>query len=125
MTELSASFVSTRPNLPVSAITVDGTVLEEVVPIGITVSQAAGKHDSAEIVVLWPSTNSADIERKTVTFTFGRGKTSAVFRGYVYSVEKAQNFQKQIVTTITCLGLTWPLRPGSSAAPPGRPSPPK
>ena len=110
MTELSASFVSTRPNLPVSQITVDGEVLEEVVPVEVTVSQAAGKHDSAELVVLWPSTNSAAIERKPVTFTFGRGRTSAVFRGYVYSVEKSQGFQKQVVTTITCLGLTWPMR---------------
>lgn len=110
MSQLSAAVVTTRPNLPVSRLTIDGEVLDSSILVKLHVTKAVGRHDDAKISLLWPTTKSADIERKPITFSYGSGTHSGRFHGYVYATEKEQQFQKQPLTTIHCLGATWPMR---------------
>lgn len=108
--QVNASLASTRPALPVSRLTVDGRVVDNAVFVELKVSKRVDHHDAAEVAIIWPTTASPDIERKTISFTYGTGSRASTFYGYVYSTEKAQQFQKQTITTLHCLGTTWALR---------------
>jgi hypothetical protein len=108
--QVNASLASTRPALPVSRLTIDGKAVDNAVFVELTVSKKVNQHDSAEVSILWPTTAAPDIERKTISFTFGERNRAATFYGYVYSTEKAQEFQKQTTTKVVCLGSTWVMR---------------
>jgi hypothetical protein len=108
--QVNASLASTRPALPVSRLTIDGKAVDNAVFVELTVSKKVNQHDSAEISILWATTAAPDIERKTISFTYGERNRAATFYGYVYSTEKAQEFQKQTITRVSCLGATWVMR---------------
>lgn len=110
MSQLSAAVATTRPNLPVSRLTIGGQVLDETILVKLRLTRSAWNHDEAKIHMLWPTKAATDIERQPVTFSYGSGATLGRFYGYVYSTEKAQQFQQQTLTTVHCLGVTWSMR---------------
>ena len=108
--QVNASLASTRPALPVSRLTVGGRQIDNAVFVELKVSKRVNHHDAATVSVLWPTTAAERIERQTISFTYGTGSRASTFYGYVYSTEKDQQFQKQTVVTLHCLGTTWALR---------------
>lgn len=107
---VAASIVSTRPALPVGRLTIGGRQMDTVVFIEVSVTKRAGSHDMAQLTMLWPTVSAPEIERSTISFSYGEGNRSETFKGYVYSVQKSQGFKSQVLVTITCLGPTWAMR---------------
>ena len=109
MSTVSAS----QQQLPVSGILVGGAAVSGWTPRELEINTVEGKHDVLTMKVLVAEKDPARWRDSPIAFSWGtRSSGVGNFNGYVSAVEKAQDFQKNPLVTLTLMSASWKMTGG-------------
>ncbi len=109
MSTVSAS----QQQLPVSGIRLGATEVSGWTPRELEIETADGKHDILTMKVLVAEKDPARWRDSPISFTWGSRTTGlGTFNGYVAAVQKAQDFQKSPLVTLTLMSASWKMTGG-------------
>lgn len=100
--------------IPVYNISVDGELvnLSNSELKQVKIQNSEGKHEAAVITTQLTKTQIDQFVGKPITFKYGSRVNANVFNGYVITITPSQNYKKDALVDIACLGVTWIMQVG-------------
>jgi hypothetical protein len=105
---------ASQQQLPVSGIRLGVTEVSGWTPRELEIETLEGKHDLLTMKVLVAEKDPARWRDSPISFSWGtRTSGIGVFNGYVAAVQKAQDFQKNPLVTLTLMSASWKMTGGN------------
>jgi hypothetical protein len=114
-TAVSDPALSALQRILVSRLEVDGEelVLSDSEIDWVGVSNEEGTHETAKITTLLTKGQTERFLDKTISFRYGRRAAPNTYEGYVVDISPNQEYQKDSIYDITCLGPTKVMQSGT------------
>ena len=95
---------------PLQGLTIDDELVS-LVPQALELKQTPGAHETMTLSVLLPTIDTSEFTDSSIYFEWG--PNNQPFAGYIRSVQNVQDFQKQPMLRIECMGVSWEMSSGT------------